>query len=103
MAVQAIVTDIQTVLAPAAALRLGLSNTAAFNYSAPINAYVNITFASWPLSFSLLKLDSLMSNPDQNSGGYTIANNSIGLNRGRGDHICSTLVHLDLLGCIPTK
>ena len=66
-------TSVQTAAAPAAALSLGVSNTAAFNYSSPIVAYINVSFSSWTLSFSLLRLDSLMSNPSQNSGTYKVS------------------------------
>ena len=65
--------NVQAAAAPAAALSLGVSNTAAFNYSSPVVAYVNVTFSSWPLAFSLPRLDSLMSNPSQNSGTFTVS------------------------------
>ena len=66
-------TTVQTATAPAAAISLGVSTTAAFNYSSPIVAYINVTFSAWPLSFSLMRLDSLMSNPSQNSGMYKVS------------------------------
>ena len=75
---QAAVSAAVATSAPPAALALGMSNTAALNYSAPYTGYVRVTFSTWLSSFSQLQLDALISNSGQNSNNYLVGPSQAG-------------------------
>ena len=77
-------TAVSATTVPPAAAAKGYSSTATYNFNQASSTYLRVTFSYFPSAFYSLQLDSLMSNPSRNCAGYTIRNNTISNNRGRG-------------------